>query len=279
MSDELEEYKSQLAVVEEGLTEDPENATLLDLKKELVDLIGLLDEQKDSDGESGSKDETKTTNTTTTPVEEDNRAKSASSEPRLESDEHRSQSPPQSTSPPPRYQKENINRVRFTAGDMVMAQWLSGDKQYYQAKVTSVTGSMSNPRYTVKFPKHNTTETLPADSVRQMPATHVNKKPAIPPKTRPIDKVSKPDNQAPKKVQHQPSKAQILDSGKQKWQQFTKKGLKQGKGMKAKKLGETSMFRSPDDPQARVGVVGSGRGMTKEKPRTKHVFDSSSRIE
>jgi survival-of-motor-neuron-related-splicing factor 30 len=276
MSDELEEYRSQLAVVEEGLAEDPENATLLDLKKELVDLIGLLDEQKDSDGESASKEESKAT----TPIEEDNRAKSASSEPRLENDGQRSQSPPQSTStPPPPQQKLNINRVRFKAGDMVLAQWLSGDKQYYQAKVTSVTGSMSNPRYTVKFPKHNTTETLPADSVRQMPATHVNKKPTIPPKTGPIDKVSKSDNQAPKKVQHQPSKAQILDSGKQKWQQFTKKGLKQGKGMKAKKLGETSMFRSPDDPLAKVGVVGSGRGMTKEKPRTKHVFDSSSRIE
>lgn len=277
MSEELEEYKSQLAVVEEGLSEDPENATLLDLKKELVDLIGLLDEQNDNDGESGSKVQSKAT----TPVEEVNRAKSASSEPKLESDGQPSQSPPQSrsTPPPAPQEKENNNRVQFKAGDMVLAQWLSGDKQYYQAKVTSVTGSMSNPRYTVKFPKHNSTETLPADSVRHMPATHVNKKPAVPPKTLPTDKVSKPDSQAPKKVQHQPSKAQILDSGKQKWQQFTKKGLKQGKGMKAKKLGESSMFRSPDDPLAKVGVVGSGRGMSKEKPRTKHVFDPSSRVE
>lgn len=275
MSDELEEYKSQLAVVEEGLAEDPGNETLLDLKKELADLIGLLDEQNDNDGESGGKEQSEAT----TPVEEVNRAKSASSELHLESGGPPSESPPPYRPQHPPQEKENGNRVQFRAGDVVLAQWLSGDKQYYQAKITSVTGSMSKPRYTVKFPKHNSTETLAAESVRQMPTTHVNKKPTIPTKTRPADKVSKPDNQAPKKVQHQPSKAQILDSGKQKWQQFTKKGLKQGKGTKAKKLGESSMFRSPDDPLAKVGVVGSGRGMSKEKPRTKHVFDSSSRIE
>jgi survival-of-motor-neuron-related-splicing factor 30 len=38
-------------------------------------------------------------------------------------------------------------------------------------------------------------------------------------------------------------------------------------------LKKTSMFSTPDDPNAKVGVVGSGKGMTQFQQRGKHVYE------
>lgn len=35
-----------------------------------------------------------------------------------------------------------------------------------------------------------------------------------------------------------------------------------------------SMFKTPDDPMAKVGVVGAGRGMTDYKAKGRHIFES-----
>jgi survival-of-motor-neuron-related-splicing factor 30 len=263
--EELQEYKAQLASVEEGLQEDPTNDSLLDLKKELGDLIDLLQEalgqQAPKDRISPSYDvgnEDTKTKSRETSVEE---------------------LPPSPVAAKP---------TRFAVGDTVLAQWVSGDKQFYQAKVTAVTGSIDNSLYTVRFVNYkNTTETLRGDSVRQFKraveqrttSAPVNKRiadtvpPTPPPTKRPIDASS----DKPEKSQKM-SQAKLLDNQQFKWQQFAKKGIKSRAG-RPKTLGETSMFRSPEAPTGRVGVVGSGRGMTKEKRRERHVFDPDSRID
>ncbi len=47
-----------------------------------------------------------------------------------------------------------------------MAKWLSGDKGFYPARITSVTGSSTAPIYTVKFKSYDTVETLRARDIR-----------------------------------------------------------------------------------------------------------------
>ncbi|KAF9161331.1 hypothetical protein DFQ26_004655 [Actinomortierella ambigua] len=51
------------------------------------------------------------------------------------------------------------------------------------------------------------------------------------------------------------------------WKNFAAKGKKTGM------LGKKSMFASPDGPQGKVGVVGSGKGMTQFHQRGKHVYN------
>ena len=49
------------------------------------------------------------------------------------------------------------------------------------------------------------------------------------------------------------------------WQNFQKKGSKQSKGHFAYGKTQTSIFKSPDTVDGRVGVVGSGQAMTTYK--------------
>lgn len=301
-SEELEEYKAQLAVVEDGLSEDPDNENLLNLKQELSDLIGLLDNtgNKDSNDDSSNvskKEERSPADETFDKVVTDENSRYSEGQNQAFSTNHsdnRSQTSRADTtsiSPPPysstQGNKNEQVKTRFKTGDAVLAKWLSGDKQYHQAKVTLVTGSVSNPRYTVRFPKHNVTETLTPDYVRSESSNNTSRSQAarqpipnaLPQDTKSkapsTDKVAKPEKTTATKVRHQPSKAQVLDSGKQKWQEFTKKGIKQGKGIKPKKLGEDSMFRSPQDLSSKVGVVSNSKS---KKSQQKSMFDSTTRL-
>jgi survival-of-motor-neuron-related-splicing factor 30 len=290
-AEELEEYEAQLATIEEDLLEDPSNQSLLDLKEEIKDLIGLIrqainegiEDYADRVEESGKR--------------ASNRTDSLGKDSKESSIE----------SVTPEEVVESKKKQAFRVGDVILARWLSGDKQYYQAKITSVTGSSHNPMYTVRFTRKDikSVETVNSDCVRPLlqnrgNSASVTKESQFKPsfqaeltstpndhtaRTRPTSSLEsgRPVNDTAlsdkaKKPSHLPSKAQLLDTNKQKWQQFTKKGLKMGKGVKSKKLGESSMFQSPLDATGKVGVVNSGRGVTKPKPRARHVFDSSTRI-
>lgn len=68
--------------------------------------------------------------------------------------------------PPPAEEKEPEVPVSYQVNDNVMAKWLSGDKGFYAARITSVTGSSTNPIYTVKFKSYDTVETLRAKDIR-----------------------------------------------------------------------------------------------------------------
>ncbi len=58
----------------------------------------------------------------------------------------------------------------------------------------------------------------------------------------------------------------------QAWQKFATKGAKKGYAI-AGATGK-SMFKTPDDPMAKVGVVGAGRGMTSNASKQKHKYET-----
>lgn len=54
----------------------------------------------------------------------------------------------------------------YKVNDTVLAKWLSGDKGFYPARITSITGSSTAPVYIVKFKSYDNTETLRAKDIR-----------------------------------------------------------------------------------------------------------------
>lgn len=273
-AEELHEYEVQLAAVEESLLDDPENESLLTLKEELKDLVGLM-RQAISQGIQEEPE----SNTSHGESERERSIEASSVERASVERASVERGSAERVSPEP----EQPETVRYDVGTVVLARSLTGHKQYYEAKITSVTGSNHNPLYTVRFTRKDikSVETVNSSCIRPLPKRSkpgYHNKPSQPEKSAPpLGNLETLDG-SKKQVKQLPSQAQMLDNNKMKWQEFTKKGLKVGKGVKAKKLGESSMFQSPLGATGKVGVVGSGRGVTKPKPRTRHVFDSSTRI-
>jgi survival-of-motor-neuron-related-splicing factor 30 len=161
--------------------------------------------------------------------------------------------------------------VAYKVNDTVLAKWLTGDKGFYPARITSITGSSSDPVYYVTFKSYGNTEALrrgdikpiasdsrkrkadgspaassttptgntgvisAAASINPALASQAKKEPSLvsdgPPKSA----------KAPKKVKA----SRELEKNKSKWQDFTNKS-KVGKSTK-----KESMFRIGDSVTAR----------------------------
>ncbi|KAK9371030.1 hypothetical protein V1509DRAFT_615555 [Lipomyces kononenkoae] len=306
---ELEEYQFQLAAVNESLESDPHNESLLILRSELTDLIALL-KQAQRETEEHSAPKTKATNVpnkgprTVSPlkspaVPQTSQAKDSPNEsqdiasppppppaPGVELSTRHVQAPlppslPPPPPPPPGFSR-NISpppppppqpRDSFKTGDVVLARWLSGDKQYHRAKIAGITGSSTQPMYTVKFFEYASTDTVPLSCVRAMSGIQTKRKlPISEQSDAPVNGTKLSSVERPVKTAKVQEK-KALDQGKAKWQEFSNKGFKTSKFGKAKKIGESSMFKSPDDVSGRVGIVNSGRPMTKDYKRSKHVYN------
>jgi len=164
--------------------------------------------------------------------------------------------------------------TNFKVNDTVLAKWHSGDKGFYPARITSITGSSTAPVYIVKFKSYDTTETLRAKDIK--PIINPNKRKAdgtpvvasVPPpppvNTNVISAAADINPELAQQTKREPSKvsdgparpAKIpkkikankeLEAGKSKWQDFAQKG-KFGKAAK-----KDSMFRTPE------GVNGRGK--------------------
>jgi survival-of-motor-neuron-related-splicing factor 30 len=157
--------------------------------------------------------------------------------------------------------------VAYKVNDMVLAKWVTGDKAFYPARITSITGSSANPVYYVTFKSYGTTEALRAHDLK--PMSHDSKKrkadasavaaPAPAPNVisaaadinpalaSAVRKEPKPGDGPPKpsKMQRKVKANKELEAGKSKWQSFTTKG-KIGKAAK-----KESMFRTGDSVTAR----------------------------
>jgi survival-of-motor-neuron-related-splicing factor 30 len=162
---------------------------------------------------------------------------------------------------------------------MVLAKWKSGDKAFYPAKITSITGSSSKPVYIVTFKAYGSTETLFAHDIkptstnsslkRKADGTPVSQSPITSSSSTPqqsssvISAAANIDQNLASQVRKEPSKAgdgparpekiprkvkanKELEAGKNKWQEFASKG-KFGKAAGKKE----SMFRTPDGVNAR----------------------------
>lgn len=178
---------------------------------------------------------------------------------------------------------ESATPISYQVNDTVLAKWVSGDKGFYPARITAVTGSSTQPIYTVKFKSYDTSETLRANNIRPNsnkrkadgsnptagPSTSgsVNS-PITPGATTPggstslnngIVLTSAPsvypqaeqnaaaDGEKPVKKFKKIKANKELEKGKNKWQDFNSKS-KFGKSQK-----KDSMFRTPD------GVHGRGQ--------------------
>jgi len=288
---ERKEYESQLELVITSLKDDPDNAELHGLRNELEQMIQLLD---DSLAELKPKNEP----SNTVP-------KRAPSPPPAEQKWSRENHPAFKKAAPAEEKEKEPETITYQVNDNVMAKWLSGDKGFYPARITAVTGSSTAPIYTVKFKSYDTVETLRAKDIRPVAqkrkadgtavssnstaiggsastatASPSSLTPAagnngivmsaaadIYPQALEANKAAAEDNDDKPRPKFKKIKAtKELEKGKNKWQEFTTKG-KFGKTSK-----KDSMFRTPEGIHGRVGFTGSGQTMRKDPTRSRHVY-------
>lgn len=164
----------------------------------------------------------------------------------------------------------------FSAGDEVLAKY-SGDGNFYPARVTSVGGSTEKRVYSVVFKGYNNTELVESGAVKTFPASYVPQTPMASAK-RKLTKEEEEERERKKKknekkLEARAAKAKEQNEKKASWQKFTKKAEK--KGVTIAGVAGTSIFKTPDNPLGKVGVTGSGKGMTEYSQRTKHVYEVS----
>ena len=187
---------------------------------------------------------------------------------------------------PPSPKDELDIPVAFSVNDTVLAKWKSGDKAFYPAKITSITGSSSKPVYIVTFKSYANTETLSAHDIKPISNDSRKRKADGTPGTPTT--LSTPSNsnvisaaadinpalanqakKEPSKVSDGPTRpAKVprkvkankeLEAGKSKWQDFSSKG-KIGKVAK-----KESMFRTPDGVNARGTSPGNFQSLFSAK--------------
>ncbi|GAA5961374.1 hypothetical protein JCM3765_004394 [Sporobolomyces pararoseus] len=257
---ELETYEYQLAQLKLGLAKDPSNTEFLTLKEELESLIDLIKQS--------------IAPTPAPPVPSTSTSASTSA----------STSTAQQESKPKRVWK---------TGDDCSARY-SQDGKWYPARITSIAGSSEHPVYTVLFKGYDTPETVNQKDLRP-PSNQFGNGSTAPtsasgsstplgagagekrkassrePSQAELDKEKKKKKNE-KKAETQKAKAEEQASRQKGWQSFAKKSAK--KGVHIPGMTGESMFRSPADmaPQAKVGVVNSGRGMTKAQDRKRQTF-------
>lgn len=258
----------QLDVVNAGLKDDPGNAELLALKSELDDAIGLLEE----------------TLAELKPAKATPKPKSPSPPPVQEKWSRENHPAFKKAAPPPEEKEPDQGPVNYKVNDNVMAKWLTGDRGFYPARITSITGSSTDPIYIVKFKSYDTTEQLRSRDIRPVaqkrkadgtPTSGAAASSSAAPSQPPIPSTSSSSNTPgvisaaanidlelaqksreaalgnageakPKAKKIKATKE--LEAGKSKWQEFNTKS----KFAKAQKNKKDSMFRTPE------GVHGRG---------------------
>lgn len=261
----------QLETVQLGLQSDPSNAELLELKNELDQVIALSQSAIAdlAPTPAPSKFQPKTAAPT---------AVSAPAAPekwkRENHPKFRDAAATQAAEEETKEEKPN-----FKVNDTVLAKWHSGDKGFYPARITSITGSSVDPVYIVKFKNYDTVETLRGRDVKAVSTASKRKADGTPVSTfvggaekkesvggvisaeanidkeaqlrreREVSKVGdgpvRPER-APKKIKANKE----LEKGKTKWQDWAAKGMGGKKGAAMGK--KESMFRTPE------GVHGRG---------------------
>jgi survival of motor neuron-related-splicing factor 30 len=255
--------RTQLDVVDAGLNDDPSNAELLALKSELDDALALLNE----------------TLAELKPAKAPSKPK-APSPPPVQEKWSRENHPAFKKVAPAEDKEVDSAPINYKVNDNVMAKWVSGDKGFYQARITSITGSSVAPIYIVKFKSYDTTEQLRAKDIRPFaqkrkadgtptssttPSASTSQ--PLPSPTAPIPGVisaaasinpelaqknreaaQKPEADGKPKFKKIKANKE-LEAGKNKWQDFNTKS----KFAKSQKTKKDSMFRTPE------GVHGRGK--------------------
>ncbi|KAJ0960808.1 hypothetical protein J5N97_001309 [Dioscorea zingiberensis] len=276
LASNLSTYKDQLREVRKLLADDPRNSEYADMEKELKEVISLTEELLATAKQSeiaGLVDQ-------------------------LDADVSPSEGQFDKTSPST---MEPGQHDRFSVGTKVQAVW-SEDGEWYDATIEALTPNGYYVHYdewgnkeevdpgNIRPIKEETMDAL-LEAEREAEATRqaIKRKiaqagvsdfqaRALPAKLR-IDPNDPEDVKAAKKKKIHAFKSkvrleqqEVVQNKRQNaWQQFqTTKG-------KAKKVGffsgrkRESIFKSPDDPKGKVGVTGSGKGLTEFQKREKHL--------
>lgn len=250
----------QLESVQSGLQADSDNAELQNLKTELEEVISLTEsaiaELKPASALAPAK------KSSPPPLKE---KWSKENHPAFQAG-YRKPATPQEPA------DESQTPTTFSVNDTVLAKWRSGDKAFYPARITSITGSSSKPIYIVTFRSYSTTETLSAHDIKSISSESKKRKadgtpatptiPTIPTNTNVISAAANIDPALASQAKKEPSKVsdgptrpakvprkvkanKELEAGKNKWHEFAMKG-KTGKVAK-----KESMFRTPEGVNAR----------------------------
>ncbi|KAF2706247.1 hypothetical protein K504DRAFT_459548 [Pleomassaria siparia CBS 279.74] len=177
---------------------------------------------------------------------------------------------------------EPVKAVVFNTGDICEALWT--DKQWYKAKIQTILGAASAPKYHVKFIEYDDSMTVDRDAIRPLinkrkrepetaPSTptvvpttsspHVISAPAsINPDAQRVNQASEAGKPIPHKRTIGSNKA--LGNRVDSWKNWNSKGV----GKKIAK--KDSMFRSGTTVNSRVGFTGSGAGMRETTKRVRH---------
>ncbi|KAI9281466.1 hypothetical protein BY458DRAFT_429779 [Sporodiniella umbellata] len=162
----------------------------------------------------------------------------------------------------------------FSVDQEVLARW-SGDGQFYKANITAIGGA--DQVFSVRFKGYNETEFVKAEDIKAI----ANKK-----RVGIFEEVKKNNPNAifleemnKKKKTAAADQAKItkkkqateIEHKKNAWLNFATVGGKK----KHSPINKKSIFKSPDNPGGKVGVVGSGKGMTTYLQRGKHVYADS----
>ncbi|CAA2963724.1 survival of motor neuron-related-splicing factor 30 isoform X1 [Olea europaea subsp. europaea] len=286
LASNLSTYREQLQQVRNLLHDEPGNSEYLDMEKELVEVIALTEEllatAKQNDGSGVGISTT-------------------------------SEASPSMHNSGSTFNANSMSIIdhtnRFPVGTKVQAVW-SEDGEWYTATVEALTPN----GYYVRYDGWGNQEGVDPDNVRPIqegtvdPLLEAEKvaeatKEAL---KRKIAQAAAKDFQSktlPPKLRIEPDDPEDVKSAKRKkihafkskmrmeekeatqnkrqnaWQQFqTTKG-------RAKKVGffsgrkRESIFKSPEDPTGKVGVTGSGKGLTDFQKREKHLHLKGANIE
>jgi len=151
----------------------------------------------------------------------------------------------------------------------------SGEGQWYPAKVISVGGSGEKRMYSIVFKEYNNTELIEGSSLKSLPPNYNASGPSSSSLKRKLTKVEEEERERKKKKNEKKLEAKAAKAKEQMqkqatWQKFAKKAEK--KGISIAGVSGTSIFKTPDNPLGKVGVTGSGKGMTPVHLQGKHKF-------
>lgn len=172
---EVKEYRLQLETVQAGLQTDPDNAELANLVTELEEVILLTEAAVD---ELQPKPAATKFSYPETPLSPSSNQKwSRENHPAFQPGYKRAggQGGTETAAATEHTAPARDEPVTYKVNDAVLAKWKSGDRAFYPAKISSITGSSSKPVYLVTFKGYNNTETLFAHEIKPV-AQHTGTK-------------------------------------------------------------------------------------------------------
>lgn len=148
-------------IVLQSLNDDPESAELLSLKAELDEMIKMI-----NDSIADIQPSKSTSKPTPAPAVASPPAPEKWSRENHPAFKKQAQEEKERAEAAAREAELAAAPVNYQVNDTVLAKWVSGDKGFYTARITSVTGSSTQPIYTVRFKSYDTVETLRAKDIR-----------------------------------------------------------------------------------------------------------------